>query len=133
MPRYTSFCTENQASYERVMKYLQVLKDIGLTLDEDQQKMVRRRALQICLELQDMKDCLRDSARNIHLRQEMEILGLEECSGTDPSVRFFGLEWNPVCKMCDEIFEDMDSFWTELKKNNTVDAALLWSTVWTRR
>ena len=82
------------------MEYLEHLEQIGLTVDEEEQMLVKRRCLQISLELQDMKDCLVDGARDILSFQEIDQYYDPNCLLSDPSVRFFGLEWKPVFSTC---------------------------------
>jgi hypothetical protein len=122
---YTTIWSENQARHARVPNYLQVLKHLALTSDTEEQKLAKRRVLQICLELQDMKDCMKEGARNILFRQEIEQLDNQHYHDTDPSVRFFGLEWKSVLNICEEIYQDMSSFWTQLEEENTVTYIIL--------
>ena len=110
----SAVCKENEARHSRVTNYLQVLKDLAFTSDTDEQKLVKRKVLQICLELQDMKDCMKEGARSILARQEIEQLDNQHYHDTDLSVRFFGLEWRPVFTICEDIYQDMTSFWKGL-------------------
>ena len=119
----------NCARHGRVMKYLKLLKQIGLTLDEEEQRLVKRKVLQICLELQDMRDCLVEGARNILSIQEIEQYYDPNCLLADPSVRFFGFEWKPVFSTCKKIYQDMVIFWAHLVEENTVDCRLLRKTL----
>jgi hypothetical protein len=125
MKSYTTIYRENQARHVRVTSYFQVLKHLALTTDQEEQKLAKRRVLQICLELQDMKDCMKEGAMNILSRQEIEQLDNQQYHDTDPSVRFFGLEWRSVSKICEEIYQDMTSFWTQLEEENTVNTIQL--------
>ena len=109
--------------------YLQVLKHLALTSNTEEQKLAKRRVLQICLELQDMKDCMKEGASNILCRQEIEQLDNQHYHDTDPSVRFFGLEWRSVFNICEEIYQDMSSFWTQLEEENTVNPIVLARTI----
>ena len=104
---------------------MKLLKQIGLTLDEEEQRLVKRKVLQICLELQDMRDCLVEGARNILSIQEINLYYDPNCLLSDPSVRFFGLEWKPVFSTCKKIYQDMVIFWAHLVEENTVDCRLL--------
>ena len=120
---YAALHKENRDRHGRVVNYLKVLKKIGLTLDQEEQVLVKRRVLQICLELEDMKDSLVQSARNILSMEEMDQLDDEHYN--DPSVRFFGLEWRTVLTLCDSIYQDMVMFWAQLAEENTVDCSKL--------
>jgi hypothetical protein len=104
---YTPLCKVNEARHAHVTNYLQVLKHLVLTSDSKEQNLAKRRVLQIYLELQDMKDCMKEGARDILYRQEIEQLDNQHYHDTDPSVRFFGLEWRSVFNICKEIYKDM--------------------------
>ena len=65
--------TANQARHGRVTNYLQILKQLALTSDIEEQKLVRRRVLQKFLELQDMKDCMKEGAKD-----NLSILEIEQ-------------------------------------------------------
>ena len=107
------------------MEYLEHLEQIGLTVDEEEHILVRRRCLQISLELQDMKDCLVEGARNILTMQGIEDIDNQLYLDTDSSVRFFGLEWRTVFKICLKIYQDMTTFWTLLEEPHIVNYNLL--------
>ena len=81
--------------------------------------------MQICLKLQDMQDCMKDAARDIISRQDIEQPDNQHYHDTDPIVRFFGLEWRAVFNICEEIDQDMTSFWTQLEEKNTVNPIVL--------
>ena len=81
--------------------------------------------MQISLELQDIKDCLVEGARNILTMQGIEYIDNHLYLDTDPSVRFFGLEWRTVFKICEKIFQDMTTFWTLLEETNTVTTNMI--------
>ena len=65
MKSYTAIYKENQARHVRVTNYLQVLKHLGMTMDQEEQKLAQRRVLQICLELQR----LYEGGCHVHLFQ----------------------------------------------------------------
>ena len=108
---------ENCARHGCVVKYLKVLRKIGLTVDEEEQRLVKRRVLQICLELQDMKDCMLKVAKDI---QSIEQLDDQDSLLTDPIVSN-SLGWN----ICRNIYKDMVMFWAHMVEENTVDCKLL--------
>jgi hypothetical protein len=119
MKSYSAVWKENQARHCRVTNYLQVLKDLAFTSDIEEQKLVKRRILQICLELQDMKDCMKEGARSLLSIQEIEQLDNRDYHDTDPSVRFFGLEWRSVFTICEDIYQE------EHTMNHTILARVL--------
>ena len=125
MNSYKLLQKENQARHLRVMEYLEHLEQIGLTVDEEEQMLVKRRCLQISLELQDIKDCLVEGARNILTMQGIEDIDNHLYLDTDPSVRFFVLEWRTVFKICEKIYQDMTTFWTLLEETYTVTSNML--------
>ena len=63
---------ENIKIMQRVQKYLEELQTTGLTKVDEEQMLVRRRAAQICLELQDMKDNLRRLVKYEEVSEEVE-------------------------------------------------------------
>jgi hypothetical protein len=76
-------------------------------------------------ELQVMKDCLVEGARIILSKKEIEEIDNQLSLNTDPSVRFFGLKWRTVFRVCKKIFQEMTTFWTLLEKTHTVTAIML--------
>ena len=76
-----------------------------------------------------MKDCMKDAARDILSIQDIEQLDSQHYYDTDPSVRFFGLEWRAVFNICEEIDQDTTSFWTQLEEKNTVNPIELARTI----
>ena len=79
---------------------------MDLTKVEEEQQLVKRRSLQISLELQDMKDNLVQLSGNSQVPNEEENEG-QQCS--DPSVRFFGMEWKAIFKTCRWISKELDT------------------------
>ena len=126
---YSILSAENQVRHIRVRSYLEVLQQIGLTVDEEGQVLAKRRALQTCLELQDLKDNIIKTARSLLSRQEVEQVVGNTWQPIDPSVQFFGLEWEPAFKMWSRIGQDMMNFWRTVENHKAVDLDLLASTV----
>ena len=116
---------ENCARHGCVVKYLKVLRKIGLAVDEEGQRLVKRRVFQICLELQDMKDCMMKVAKNILSIQAIEQLDDQYRLLTDPIVSN-SLGWN----ICRNIYKDMVIFWAHMVEENTVDCKLLMKISW---
>ena len=76
--------------------------------------------MQICLELQDMTDCMMKVAKNILSIQAIEQLDDQDSLLTDPIVSN-SLGWN----ICRNIYKDMVMFWAHMIEENTVDCKLL--------
>ena len=76
---------DSRERMQRVKKYLEELQALGLTKVEEEQKLVKRRSLQIYMELQDIKDNIMQLSGKGQVSNEGESEG-QQCS--DPSVRF---------------------------------------------
>ena len=107
---------------QRVKKYLEELQVLDLTKVEEEQQLVKRRSLQISLELQDMKDNLMQLSSNSQMNNEGESEG-QQCS--DPSVTFFGLEWKAVFKTCRWISKELNTLLEHLLEENVVGSSRL--------
>jgi len=76
-------------------------------LEEDRERMmreetlnlIRRRIGQSCAELEDIKDILVESVRDMLSPRQLAVLE-ERMTNTDPSVQFFGIEWEGVFARC---------------------------------
>merc|ERR1712126_713529 len=63
--------------------------------------LVKRRVMQIIAELEDIRDILIDSVKDSLSPRQLSVLDCEEASSeTDPSVQFFGVEWDSVFAKC---------------------------------
>merc|ERR1712244_179420 len=80
------------------------VRDIGNTSKEEELILVKRRLLQIVTELEDIKEDLvylvRDQLSPRQLALLLETNDEDQAVDTDPSVQFFGVEWNSVFARC---------------------------------
>merc|ERR1712154_134932 len=88
----------------RTTKYMEHVRDIGNTSKEEELILVKRRLLQIVTELEDIKEDLvylvRDQLSPRQLALPLETNDEDQAVDTDPSVQFFGVEWNSVFARC---------------------------------
>ena len=88
----------------RTTKYMEHVRDIGNTSKEEELILVKRRLLQIVTELEDIKEDLvylvRDQLSPRQLALLLETNDEDQAVDTDPSVQFFGVEWNSVFARC---------------------------------
>ena len=108
---------DSKERMQRVEKYLEELQVLDLTKVEEEQQMVKRRSLQISLELQDMKDNLMQLSSNSQMNNEGESEG-QQCS--DPSVTYFGMEWKAIFKTCRWISKELNTLLEHLLEENVV-------------
>merc|ERR1711994_1086189 len=78
------------------------IRDIGTTSKKEELNLIKRRIVQIVSELEDIKEDLVNLVRDQLSPRQLTVL-LEPSSEdevdpaeTDPSIQFFGVEWNSV-------------------------------------
>ena len=85
----------------RTTRYMHEVKEIGVSMKEEDLRLVKRRLVQIVAELQDIRDTLMDSVKDKLSPRQMSVLDIDqEELETDPSVQFFGIEWDSVFAKC---------------------------------
>jgi len=77
----------------------QIEEDSGNIIREETMNLVRRRICQSCAELEDIQDILMESVRERLSVRQLGLLEDQEMK-TDPSVQFFGIEWEKVFARC---------------------------------
>jgi len=77
----------------------QLEQDADQMLREESVSLLRRRLGQSCAELQDIRDILVESVRTKLSPRQLEVLETE-AETADPSVQFFGVEWESVFARC---------------------------------
>jgi len=86
----------------RVTRLMRQVRDVGGSCRNEDVNLIQRRMVQIITELEDMKDDLETLVTNKLSPRQMEFL--KETDGdnedNDPSVQFFGVEWNSVFGKC---------------------------------
>merc|ERR1712165_512591 len=90
----------------RVTRYMEHIRDIGTTSKKEELNLIKRRIVQIVSELEDIKEDLvnlvRDQLPPRQLTVLLETNAEDEVDpvDTDPSIQFFGVEWNAVFARC---------------------------------
>jgi hypothetical protein len=85
----------------RTTRYMHEVKEIGVSMKEEDLRLVKRRLVQIVAELQDIRDTLMDIVKDKLSPRQMSVLDIDqEELETDPSVQFFGIEWDSVFAKC---------------------------------
>merc|ERR1719431_1110948 len=84
----------------RTTRYMEEVKRIGTSMKKEDVSLVKRRVMQIIAELEDIRDILLDSVRGSLSPRQLSVLDNEEDLETDPSVQFFGVEWDSVFAKC---------------------------------
>ena len=87
----------------RVTRLMRQVRDVGGSCRHEDVNLIQRRMIQIITELEDIKDDLENLVTNKLSPRQMEFL--KETDGdngedNDPSVQFFGVEWNSVFAKC---------------------------------
>lgn len=101
---------------KRLTKYLREMKELGT--DEKVMSVVRRRCVQVTSEIADLRDSLESAVKERLSPRQMELLGMDgEERVVDPSVQFFGMEWNKVFQMCFKIGINVRIFKQKLGHN----------------
>ena len=113
----SALLVDSKERMQRVKKYLEELQALDLTKVEEEQQLVKRRSLQISLELQDMMDNLLQLESNSQMYNEEESAG-QQCS--DPSVCFFGMEWKAIFNTCRWISKELNTLLECLLEENIV-------------
>merc|ERR1719410_2884458 len=124
----------------RTTKYMEHVRDIGNTSKEEELILVKRRLLQIVTELEDIKEDLvylvRDQLSPRQLALLLETNDEDQAVDTDPSVQFFGVEWNSVFARCFSLGLNIRIF-RQRQRDGFVDvtglACLLSDLFWVRR
>ena len=80
-------------------RYMQEVKKIGSSMNTEELSLVKRRVMQIIAELEDIRDILMASVKDKLSPRQLSVLDQEELD-TDPSVQFFGVEWDSVFAKC---------------------------------
>merc|ERR1712110_739055 len=82
------------------------IRDIGSTSKKEELNLIKRRIVQIVSELEDIKEDLVNLVRDQLSPRQLSVL-LEPNTedevdpvDTDPSIQFFGVEWNSVFARC---------------------------------
>merc|ERR1711970_220089 len=82
-------------------RYLHQVKELGVSTREETLRLVKRRVVQIIAVLQDMRDILVESVRDKLSPRQVSVIDTEqEEVETDPSIQFFGVEWDSVFAKC---------------------------------
>ena len=85
----------------RTTRYMREVKNISASMKKEDILLVKRRVMQIIAELEDIRDILMDSVRDKLSPRQLSILDIDqEEVDTDPSVQFFGVEWDSVFAKC---------------------------------
>merc|ERR1712034_285751 len=80
---------------------MQEIKKIGASLKKEDIQLVKRRVRQIIAELEDIRDMMLDSVKDSLSPRQLSVLDKEEeWLGADPSVQFFGVEWDSLFAKC---------------------------------
>merc|ERR1712002_1023698 len=79
---------------------MEEVKKIGASMKEEDILLVKRRVMQIIAELEDIRDILLDSVKDSLSPRQLSVLDKGEEELTDPSVQFFGVEWDSVFAKC---------------------------------
>merc|ERR1719348_1981934 len=74
-------------------------EDKSVMMREETLNLIRRRLGQSCAELEDIRDILVDCVRDRLSPRQLAVLE-ERMTNTDPSVQFFGIEWEGVFARC---------------------------------
>jgi len=85
----------------RTTTYMQEVRKLGSSMKKEEVLLGKRRVMQIIAELEDIRDILVDSVKDSLSPRQLSVLDCEEeSSETDPSVQFFGVEWDAVFAKC---------------------------------
>merc|ERR1712013_599091 len=85
----------------RTTRYMQEVRNIGSSMKKEEILLGKRRVMQIIAELEDIRDILVDCVKDSLSPRQLSVLDYkEEDSETDPSVQFFGVEWDSVFAKC---------------------------------
>ena len=126
----------------RVTRYMEHIRDIGTTSKKEELNLIKRRIVQIVSELEDIKEDLVNLVRDQLSPRQLTVL-LEPSSeddvdpaDTDPSIQFFGVEWNSVFARCFSLGFNIRIF-RQRQRDGFVDvtglACLLSDLSWVRR
>merc|ERR550517_784247 len=123
----------------RTTRYMEQVRDIGTTNKDAELTLVRRRLLQIVSELEDIKEELVYLVRDQLSPRQLDLLldtNDDQTVDTDPSIQFFGVEWNSVFARCFGLCLNMRIF-KQRQRDGFVDvtglACLLSDLAWVRR
>merc|ERR550517_744360 len=123
----------------RTTRYMEQVRDIGTTNKDAELTLVRRRLLQIVSELEDIKEELVYLVRDQLSPRQLDLLldtNDDQTVDTDPSIQFFGVEWNSVFARCFGLGLNMRIF-KQRQRDGFVDvtglACLLSDLSWVRR
>merc|ERR1712013_347117 len=84
----------------RTTRYMQEVRNIGSSMKKEEILLGKRRVMHIIAELEDIRDILVDCVKDSLSPRQLSVLYEEEDSETDPSVQFFGVEWDSVFAKC---------------------------------
>merc|ERR1712062_824843 len=126
----------------RATRYMEHIRDIGSTSKKEELNLIKRRIVQIVSELEDIKEDLVNLVRDQLSSRQLTVL-LEPNSedeadpvDTDPSIQFFGVEWNSVFARCFSLGFNIRIF-RQRQRDGFVDvtglACLLSDLSWVRR
>lgn len=123
----------------RTTRYMEQVRDIGTTNKESELSLVKRRLLQIVSELEDIREDLVYMVRDQLSPRQLDLLletNDDEAVDADPSIQFFGVEWNSVFARCFGLGLNMRIF-KQRHYDGFVDvtglACLLSDIAWVRR
>merc|ERR1711953_375720 len=126
----------------RVTRYMEHIRDIGTTSKKEELSLIKRRIEQIVSALEDIKEDLVNLVRDQLSPRQLTVL-LESNAedevdpvDTDPSIQFFGVEWNAVFARCFSLGLNIRIF-RQRQRDGFVDvtglACLLSDLFWVRR
>ena len=85
----------------RTTRYMQEVKKISASMKKEDLLLVKRRVIQIIAELEDIRDILMDSVKDKLSPRQLSVLDIDQDQlDKDPSVQFFGVEWDSVFAKC---------------------------------
>ena len=123
----------------RTTRYMEQVRDIGTTNKESELSLVKRRLLKIVSELEDIREDLVYLVRDQLSPRQLDLLletNDDETVDADPSIQFFGVEWNSVFARCFGLGLNMRIF-KQRHYDGFVDvtglACLLSDIAWVRR
>ena len=101
---------------DRLLAYLKDIQGIGLTMDTDQRRLVKRRIMQALLEIEDLDDYVTSLFKELDV--DPEYLINKEDQSVDPSIQYFGLEWNSVLRKWKTIKDELQNLQDSWSREN---------------
>lgn len=111
----------------RLNKCLTELKEIGNDTNEKTLALVKRRSLQVTTDIGDLRDSLEDAVAERMSERQIEVVDMRNTTNIfDPSIQFFGMDWNSVFQHCFKMGIHVRIFKQKLMHNpHQVDVILL--------